>query len=196
MSERRRMTDRIYEEADKAKPIAKINGIPVYDVKDGVALDKAELLEQKTFGGKRVETGQRQMTPDGLSYVSSNIQRTVIDPEIYFENRFKRIDVASPTEKDPDRTFPGYEVVIDYRAITEQASGNIYTNHVNAFIIGKKTEKATPSVLGHRSVSPDEFINDFREKFDSTSMATVLGIINSTGKGGGKEPMPESTFSL
>lgn len=101
----------ILNEADSASVLMIVNGREVYTFDDAQKLNKAELMEQKATG-KQPEIADRLINPDGLTYAASNIKRTAIDPNTFFENRYRKTGGKAPK----------YEVVTDYRAIKEQAS--------------------------------------------------------------------------
>lgn len=163
----------ILKEATTAEPIAMVNGKKVYDFQNAQKLNKADLVEEKALG-KKLELGDRSVGENGLSYTSSNVSRAAIDPNTYFENRYRKIEQKPATGK-PKSTK--YEVVVDYRAIKEQASGRVYTDNVITFVIAKN-EAGELVAETTNTISADEFVRDFKKKLSFESMARIIGAIN------------------
>lgn len=159
----------ILNEADGVKPIAVAGGKKVYSFADANILNQADILEERA-AGRQIDLGEREVRPDGL-YSRSHVKRAAIDPNVFFENRYRKSGNAkSGTE---------YEVVTDYRAIKEQASGQVYTNNVAVYVIGKSGDGA--SVKEVKTISAEEFINGFKRKLDYSSMLKVQKAIASLG---------------
>ena len=155
----------ILNEAKEVAPVTNINGKDAYTFEDSVKLSTAELLERQAMG-EPVEFGEREVSVDGLSYLSSNIKYVSIDPEKHYINRYRKV-----TKSGKDT----YEVVIDYRAINEQAQGIVYTNNVTVYVIAKSGKDLV--LDGIKTVSADEFINGFKNKLDIKSMKLIMDVI-------------------
>ena len=160
------------EGTKKIKPLAVVNGVKLYTFAEVQALNLRDLKLEKA-DGKKIDLGQRAFTEDGAGYKRSRVKRAAVDPNVVYENRYRK-------------TKDGYEVVIDYRAITEQASGHVYTNNVIVYKIGKvesagKGKADEIAVIETKVVSAEEFINKFKEKLNVASMIRVQGAIAKRG---------------
>lgn len=161
----------ILNEADGVKPIAVIGGKKVYSFADANILNQADILEERA-AGRQIDLGEREVRPDGL-YSRSHVKRAAMDPNVLFENRYRKSGNAkSGTE---------YEIVTDYRAIKEQATGQVYTNNVVVYVVSKSGDVA--SVKEIKTISAEEFINGFKRKLDYSSMIKVQGAISSLDGG-------------
>jgi len=150
-------------EANEVKPVAEINNQPVFSFEDAVKLTTADLMAVKA-GEKKIDLGVRQVNPDGYTYARSKRNHVAIDPDRYFLNRYRKT-------KRNGKTI--YEVVTDYRAINEKASGAVYTNVLVAYEV---TQDKDELVLVPKQITDDEFIKGFNDSLDNESMAKILGI--------------------
>lgn len=153
----------IVNEAGKIKPVAVVNGRKVFTAPDAQILNKAALMEEKALGS--VDLGVRPVNPDG-TFAGCRVRNVVVDPENLFNNRFK---------KDGNT----YEVVTDYRAIKEQASGRVYTDNIPVTVIHKQNGKL--EVKHVKMISADAFVRDFKQKLDLKSMISIFDLIQNTG---------------
>ncbi|MGM0175698.1 hypothetical protein [Enterococcus sp. DIV0800] len=178
----------ILNEAEETQPLLKLNGMPVYNFKDAQAMNKAILAEEKFLGHRPADVGERQLSPDGLTYARSKIDHAAINPETFFENRYRK--VAIPVEEAAEgekadvkiKYKVKYEVVIDYRAIKEQSSGNIYTNHIEVLVIGQSRMKGQLQVETIKTISPREFVEEFVGKLDQKAMLKITTAVNQYHK--------------
>ena len=75
-----------------------------------------------------------------------------------------------------------YEVVTDYRACKEQASGRVYTTTIHVYQIGAKKDSkgnADLFLIGQRNISDTDFINEFKGKLNKESMVKILKLIGN-----------------
>lgn len=150
----------------KAVPIAKINGIDVYDFSEGQKKNKLLLAEEK-LAGKSDELGEREVSADGMHFSNSKTRVKVINPERYFSNRFRVVKKANKSV---------IEFVNDYRAIENQSSGRIYTNVINTYLIGK--EKDEVKLIGQDKVSDKVFCSDFTNTLSVADAMKIYEIID------------------
>lgn len=151
----------------KAEPIARINGIDVFDFTEGQKMNKLHLAEEK-LTGKSDELGEREVSSDGMHFSNSKTRVKVINPERYFSNRFR-------VKKNGNKKV--LEMVTDYRAIEEQQSGRIYTNVINSYVIGK--EGNDMKVVGQDKVSDKVFCNEFTSTLSVQDAVKIFQLIDA-----------------
>ena len=174
----RKQLKQILDEAEEVKPIARTTeGTEVLTFQDVQKVNRAELVADEPQ-----DLGERKINPDG-TYACSNTSRVAIDPDTFYENRYKRVveQVEEPAKKEGDKPKlvdrVKYYIVIDYRAIQEQRSGTIYTNNVLAFVVEK--EKKGLMITGQEHISEREFVNDFTGRLQNSEMAKIIGSIET-----------------
>lgn len=150
----------------KAEPIAKINGIDVFDFSEGQKMNKLHLAEEK-LTGKSDELGEREVSSDGMHFSNSKTRVKVINPERYFSNRFR-------VKKNGTKKV--MEFITDYRAIEDQPTGRIYTNVINTYLIGK--EGSEMKLLGQDKVSDKVFCNDFTSALSVNDAVKIFQLID------------------
>lgn len=171
----------LLSEAEDAKAIATIDGKDVMDFQSIQKVNRAELAI-----GEDEDLGDRNVNPDGLTYASSKVKRTAIDPDVYFANRYKRIveteEIPGKKELDPPTVLEKikYQVVTDYRAIQEQASGALYKANIVAYVVEKNT-KGQLEITGQELVSEFDFVNNFGRKLKNEDMKKIASAIKQTG---------------
>ena len=159
----------VLSDAKSVEPIALAGDREVYTFADAVKIAEAQLMAEKVMG-KTVDLGERQMNPDGATYASGQYKNVAVDPSTFFVNRYRKAGVGKKVT---------YEVVTDYRAIKEQATGTVYTNNVVVHVIGNGEDGLT--IEGRKTVSPEEFVKDFRGTLGIESMRKILMLINGQG---------------
>lgn len=180
----------ILEEADTAKVIEEVNGVPLMTAADALKMSNADKVERQAMG-KRPEVGNREMAPDGIGYARSRVKRAIVNPETHYDNRYRAVDVVvGADDKGNDKTKTVYEVVTDYRAVQEQASGQVYTNNIVVYTVEKSGKGV--KVTGVNTINPNEFINEFKGKLDVDSMIAINKAINKMGT---KAAQPDSILS-
>ncbi|EPH97917.1 hypothetical protein D922_00044 [Enterococcus faecalis 06-MB-DW-09] len=162
----------ILNDAAEVKPAVKTKRKALYSFEDAQALNKANALQEKVTGHV-VDAGNPQLAPDGYTYMATPTKNVATDLDQYFENRFRKV-----SEEDDISIV---EVVTDYRAIKEQASGQIYTTNVKVYEIEIKKKKL--SLKSVKLISDDEFVNGFKEKLNQKSMEKVLVAIQAQAAG-------------
>lgn len=156
--------ENIISQAD-VKPIASVNGKNVYTFADAVKVNNKERAEE-VYEGK-VDFGNRVTREGGLCYTSTQTHSVAVNPENYFLNRYRK------TKKDEKTTV--YELVTDYRAIREQASGRVYTNNIVVEIV--ENSKTGIKYIGKKNISDSEFINEFKNSLNQESFEKIASVI-------------------
>lgn len=171
---------------NEVTPLGSLNGTPLYSFEDAQRINKIGLVKEK-IQGKEVEFGERPMRPDGLGYLETKSNAIAV-PTSFFENRYRKVEVKETivdekTKKEKEVVKDVYyEVVTDYRACKEQASGRVYTTTIHVYQIGaKKDSKGNDDLflIGQRNISDTEFINEFKGKLNKESMVKILKLIGN-----------------
>ena len=158
----------IINETD-AEPIAEINGDKVYTFADGQKVNRRKLAEEKLMGTS-VELGERELTDDGIYYTHSRKPVKVVNPDRYFDNRYRE------TKQGKDKLL---EVIWgDTRALSEQATGRIYTKMLNTYVIGK--DENGFKVVKKNTISDTEFVNEFKKKLPIKHMPKIAKCISDS----------------
>lgn len=154
-----RMTE-ILQTADKAQPIAMINGIPAYTFEDNAALASVDNINDKKLG-------LTKFNPDGTP-ARTNTERVAINVGNFFINRYKVVK-------------KNIYLVNDYYCISEQALGKVPYKQVPCYVIARgedgrlKLERIT-------TVSDEDFLANFKNSLDRESMMEILPLlVNDTG---------------
>lgn len=173
---------------NEVTPLGSLNGTPLYSFEDAQRINKIGLVKEK-IQGKEVEFGERPMRPDGLGYLETKANAIAV-PTSFFENRYRKVEIVKThlnekTKKEETVKDVYYEVVTDYRACKEQASGRVYTTTIHVYQIGAKKDSkgnADLFLIGQRNISDADFINEFKGKLNKESMVKILKLIgnNST----------------
>ena len=171
---------------NEVTPLGSLNGTPLYSFEDAQRINKIGLVKEK-IQGKEVEFGERPMRPDGLGYLETKANAIAV-PTSFFENRYRKVEVKETivdekTKKEKEVVKDVYyEVVTDYRACKEQASGHVYTTTIPVYQIGAKKDSKGNSdlfLIGQRNISDTEFINEFKGKLNKESMVKILKLIGN-----------------
>ena len=159
----------IFEQAENVKPIAEKDGVKVVTFSDANALANAEYIEPHN------KQGVRTYNHDG-SLAKIRYEASAINPVNYFANRFK----ATKTKM---------YVVIDFRAISEQSKGKIYTTHVQAYVF-KRDEDKKLYIDGVELVSDTDFISDYTNTLNEEGMKEIAPMIANFGANVTESSMP------
>ena len=170
---------------NEVTPLGSLNGTPLYSFEDAQRINKIGLVKEK-IQGKEVEFGERPMRPDGLGYLETKANAIAV-PTSFFENRYRKVQITKTvlnekTKKEEIVKDVYYEVVTDYRACKEQASGRVYTTTIHAYQIGAKKDSkgnADLFLIGQRNISDADFINEFKGKLNKESMVKILKLIGN-----------------
>lgn len=170
---------------NEVTPLGSLNGTPLYSFEDAQRINKIGLVKEK-IQGKEVEFGERPMRPDGLGYLETKANAIAV-PTSFFENRYRKVEIVKTvanekTKKEETVKDVYYEVVTDYRACKEQASGRVYTTTIHVYQIGAKKDSkgnADLFLIGQRNISDTDFINDFKGKLNKESMVKILKLIGN-----------------
>lgn len=166
----------ILAEADTAEVIEEVNGVPLMTAADALKMNNADTVERQALG-KRPEVGNREPARDGIGYARSRVKRAIVNPETHYDNRYRKVGDS-------------YEVVTDYRAVQEQSSGQVYTNNIIAYVVTKSGKGV--KIDSVKTISPDEFINDFKGKLDVASMIAINKAVSTMGT---KAAKPDSILA-
>lgn len=157
------MREVIESERQKVKPIAVRNGVKVVTYEDAKKLTDLEMY------ARTPDTGDRTFNPDG-SLARTRTLHTAINPERRFANRY-RIK-GKPGERK-------MQIVVDYQAIKEQATGRVYRKLIPCYeVVREDNEYKVVSVV---TVSDAEFISDFTNKLSVELMMKIAPIIDEYG---------------
>lgn len=170
---------------NEVTPLGSLNGTPLYSFEDAQRINKIGLVKEK-IQGKEVEFGERPMRPDGLGYLETKANAIAV-PTSFFENRYRKVEIVKTrlnekTKKEETVKDVYYEVVTDYRACKEQASGRVYTTTIHVYQIGAKKDSkgnADLFLIGQRNISDTNFINEFKGKLNKESMVKILKLIGN-----------------
>jgi hypothetical protein len=170
---------------NEVTPLGSLNGTPLYSFEDAQRINKIGLVKEK-IQGKEVEFGERPMRPDGLGYLETKASAIAV-PTSFFENRYRKVEIVKTslnekTKKEETVKDVYYEVVTDYRACKEQASGRVYTTTIHVYQIGAKKDSkgnADLFLIGQRNISDTDFINEFKGKLNKESMVKILKLIGN-----------------
>lgn len=170
---------------NEVTPLGSLNGTPLYSFEDAQRINKIGLVKEK-IQGKEVEFGKRPMRPDGLGYLETKSNAIAV-PTSFFENRYRKVQITKTvlnekTKKEEIVKDVYYEVVTDYRACKEQASGRVYTTTIPVYQIGAKKDSkgnADLFLIGQRNISDTDFINEFKGKLNKESMVKILKLIGN-----------------
>lgn len=170
---------------NEVTPLGSLNGTPLYSFEDAQRINKIGLVKEK-IQGKEVEFGERPMRPDGLGYLETKANAIAV-PTSFFENRYRKVEIVKTslnekTKKEETVKDVYYEVVTDYRACKEQASGRVYTTTIPVYQIGAKKDSkgnADLFLIGQRNISDTDFINEFKGKLNKESMVKILKLIGN-----------------
>ncbi len=170
---------------NEVTPLGSLNGTPLYSFEDAQRINKIGLVKEK-IQGKEVEFGERPMRLDGLGYLETKSNAIAV-PTSFFENRYRKAEIVKTrlnekTKKEETVKDVYYEVVTDYRACKEQASGRVYTTTIPVYQIGAKKDSkgnADLFLIGQRNISDTDFINEFKGKLNKESMVKILKLIGN-----------------
>lgn len=150
----------ILEAAEKVKPIAEKDGKKIVTFEDAVALANMEGIEPTP------KTGMRNYNPDG-SLAGIRTRAAAINPANYFANRYYM-------------TAKRLKVVVDWRAIHEQASGQIYLSNIPAYVF-MRDEKGVLFIEKIETISDAEFVAKYTDSLNEDAMKQIAPLIADYG---------------
>ena len=156
------------QDAENVKPFAELNGKPVVTFEGYNDLVSRDHYMKSVPG--IVPVDDRGLPTKSLTnYVAMN-------PDIMFMNRFRVV-------KDKGRQV--LQIIIDRRAIDEQAKGIVYKSQIPAICLVREEEdlRYDKTVL----VTDREFLTEFTHHLDNTTMASIAPLLV-----GGEDPTAES----
>lgn len=171
MTKKERMKE-LYEKVDKVRPLAEKDGQVYVTFEDAAVLNSYNADEPKT--------GMQTRNPDG-SLASTGKRVIAVNPDYFFANRYK--------VKGKKMYVVSGHTAEGYRCIKEQETGRVFLKHIPVYVIARDAdgklmvEKATV-------VSDTEFISEFTNKLDNSSMAEILPLIASYGSNVTPSAMP------
>ena len=158
----------ILDAAKAVKPYAVKDGKKIVSFEDSAALANMEGIEPTP------SSGQRTYNPDG-SIARTNKLTAAIHKSNYFANRFRA------TQKK-------MKVVIDWRAIQEQSTGEIYIRNIPAYVFERVKTEDTPSgekgelvITGIEMISDAEFVSGFTDTLSVDAMMQIAPLIANFG---------------
>ena len=147
------------KKADAVQPIAEKDGMKVVSFDDAVLLAQAEIIENEP------DVGIRHLNPDG-TLARSKVTIAAVNEDSMYDNRFRRMGQKKMIQ-----------IVVDKRAIRDQATGKIYTARVPAYQIVRENGRLKEDRI--LTVSDDEFIGEFVEKAGKKDMVEILPLIDA-----------------
>lgn len=162
----------ILDSAESAQPIAEMNGIKIASFDDAVALATAEQINS-------VELGAVDFNADG-TVASTPTKYAAVNVEMFFDNRYRKVE-------DEFHVVTGYK---DYLTIKGQTSGRIPTKQVIADVITADKD-GKPVYKGTVTVSDNEFVADFTNKFNKEDMKKILPVLLHVAE---REPAAEKSI--
>ncbi len=154
--------------ADEIKPLADFNGIKICSFEDCVALIHADAIT----GDDKLDISGRVMNDRDLP-ARSKTKYAAVNPEKMFANRARYITDADGKQK--------MQIVIDYRAISEQGTGKVYLKNVPCYEISRNSKKELV-VDKVTTVEDTVFLSEFKEILNLDSMLEVLPVIDVHGE--------------
>lgn len=145
----------ILDTAEKAQPVAMVNGIPAYTFDDYTAIAAQDNIDN-------VALDLTKFNPDG-SPARTNTKKVAVNVENLFLNRYRQVKKT-------------LQIVLDYRCIKAQATGKVPYKQVPCFIISRGEDgrlKLDKSI----TVSDNEFLSEFTHTLDRESMTEILPLI-------------------
>lgn len=150
----------IIEAANKVEPIAEKDGRKIVTFADAAALSDMEGIEPTP------KTGMRTYNSDGsLARIRSKV--AAVNPANYFANRY----YATKTK---------LKVVVDWRSIHEQASGQIYMTSIPVYVF-MRNDKGELYIDRVETVSDSTFIADYTETLNEDAMKQIAPLIANYG---------------
>ena len=150
----------IIESAQKVKPVAEKDGRKIVSFEDAAILANKEGIEPTP------KTGQRTYNPDG-TLARTRKAVAAINPHNYFLNRMKIMSKK-------------FKVVVDYRAIVEQASGSVYIKNIPAYVFTKDANGEL-YIEKVETISDTEFISDYTNMLSEDAMKQIAPLIANFG---------------
>ena len=167
----------LYEKVDNVKPLAEKDGKVWVDFEDAATLN--------SYYADEPRTGLQTRNADG-SLASTGKTVHAVNPDYFFANRYK-VKGAKGNQKlivVSGHTLDGY------RCIKEQASGRLFIKNVPAYVFYRDSETKELVLEKQTMISDTEFISDFTNKLDNTSMAKILPLITTSGNDVSADAMP------
>lgn len=150
----------ILDAANKVEPIAEKDGKKIVTFEDAAALANMEGVEPTP------KTGMRTYNPDG-SLAKIRTRASAINPANYFANRYYM-------------TQKRLKVVVDWRAIQEQASGQVYISNIPAYVF-MRDEKGNLFIEKIETISDAEFVSKYTDQLNEDAMKQIAPLIANYG---------------
>lgn len=144
------------ERAEQVQPYDEVDGEKVVSFADFQALGVQDQIEGR-------DLGVRKMNPDG-TVASSRHPFVAVNPDKAYANRYM---MSGKTLK----------IVTDYRAISEQAKGQIYATKLQVYEIVRNTDTKLLEVKAISTVTDKEFIEKYTRELDMKSYLQVRATI-------------------
>lgn len=161
------------KEIRKNRIIAEKDGAVYVDFHDASVLNSADAYES--------DTGMRNYNPDG-SIASTGKRVHAMNPDFYFANRYKvkakKLYVVSGHNPE------------GFRVIQEQSTGRCFIKSIPCAIISRDAETKELVLEKITMISDSEFISDFTNTLDNSTMAEILPLIVNHGADMTADTMP------
>lgn len=150
----------ILDAANKVEPIAVKDGKKIVTFEDATALANMEGIEPSP------KTGMRTYNPDG-SLAGIRTRSAAINPANYFANRYYM-------------TQKRMKVVVDWRAIHEQSSGQVYIANIPVYVF-MRDDKGELYIEKIETVSDAEFVAKYTDSLNEDAMKQIAPLIANYG---------------
>lgn len=161
------------KEIREKRIIAEKDGAVYVDFHDASVLNSADAYES--------DTGMRNYNPDG-SIASTGKRVHAMNPDFYFANRYKvkakKLYVVSGHNPE------------GFRVIQEQSTGRCFIKSIPCAIISRDAETKELVLEKITMISDSEFISDFTNTLDNSTMAEILPLIVNHGADMTADTMP------
>lgn len=165
------------DKASTVKPIANRNGSKIVSYEDATVLVQAQMMEEQY--GATVDLGDREINPDGtVGRSRSNI--LAINEDRRLANLYRVAGKQGGGKK--------LQVVIDYRAVTEHDTGQVYIARIPVYEFERVDKEL--KMVGMTTVSDEDFISKFTARLSNKAMYEVLAAINENTEEVGVDEMP------
>lgn len=147
----------IIDTAERAKPVAEVNGIPAYTFDDYTALAAQANINH-------VGLDLTKFNQDGTP-ARTNTKAVAVNTANLFINRYRQVKKT-------------IQLVTDYRCIRAQATGKIPYKQVPCFVISRD-ENGQLRLDKQITVSDNDFLSEFTHSLDRESMTEIIPLLRS-----------------
>lgn len=167
MSKRDEMRE-LFEKADKVNILAEKEGEVFVNFEDAATLNSLNAYDPKG-------TGMKTYNADG-SLASTGKTVHAMNPDFFYMNRYK----VKGRNGAKELWIVSGHTVDGFRCIEEQAKGRTFIKSIPCYVISRDDEGRL-KLNRVTTVSDTEFISDFTNTLDNSSMAEILPLIVEHG---------------